>query len=58
MTTRKLARDLAWFGIGLGLVEILAPRTLARAAVLHGRERLLRPLNAAPLRGQLQVRNG
>ncbi len=41
MNSRKVARGLAWFGIGLGLVELLAPRTVARATGLQGRERLL-----------------
>src|SRR5689334_18583279 len=28
--TQKLARGLAWFSIGLGLAELLAPRAVAR----------------------------
>ena len=35
-----LARGLGWFSIGLGLAEVLAPRTLTRALGLHGQERL------------------
>lgn len=31
----RLARALGWFGIGLGLAEMLAPRTLGRAIGLH-----------------------
>ncbi|MCQ8239825.1 hypothetical protein [Rhizosaccharibacter radicis] len=41
MTTRSVARRLAWFGIGLGLAELLAPRATARAAGLQGREKLV-----------------
>jgi hypothetical protein len=37
----QLARGLGWFSIGLGLAEVLAPRTLTRALGLHGQERLL-----------------
>ena len=33
--TSKLARGLGWFGIGLGLMEILAARSLARRTGLH-----------------------
>ena len=36
MNSREVARGLAWFGIGLGLTEPLAPRTVARAAGLRG----------------------
>ena len=41
MQSRDVARGLAWFGIGLGLAELLAPRAVARAAGLNGHERLL-----------------
>lgn len=37
----RLARGLGWFSIGLGLAELLLPRTLARASGLRGRETLL-----------------
>jgi hypothetical protein len=39
--TRKLARGLGWFSIGLGLVELLATRRLARMVGLRGRESLV-----------------
>ena len=32
MTGKEIAQGLAWFGIGLGLAEVLAPRAVARAA--------------------------
>jgi hypothetical protein len=38
---QAVARALGWFSIGLGLVELIAPRALARATGLDGRERLL-----------------
>ena len=41
MHHRDVARGLAWFGIGLGLAELLAPRAVARVAGLQGHERLL-----------------
>ena len=41
MYSRDMARGLAWFGIGLGLVELLASRDLARATGLQGHETLL-----------------
>ncbi len=41
MTSRNVARGLAWFGIGLGVAELLAPRAVARATGLQGHERLL-----------------
>lgn len=37
-----LGRALGWFGIGLGVVELLAPRSLARWIGLQGSETLLR----------------
>jgi hypothetical protein len=39
---QAVARALGWFSIGLGLAELLAPRLVARAAGLQGRERMLR----------------
>ncbi len=42
MSAREVARGLAWFGIGLGLVEVLAPKALGRATGLEDRPRLLR----------------
>lgn len=38
---RRMAEGLAWFGIGLGLVELLASRQLAKAIGLEGHERTL-----------------
>ena len=38
---QAVARALGWFSIGLGLAELFAPRMVARAAGLDGRERLL-----------------
>ena len=38
---RTIARGLAWFGIGLGAVELFAPRGLAWAIGLEGHERTL-----------------
>ena len=36
-----LARGLGWFSIGLGLAEVIAPRSLTRALGLEGQERLV-----------------
>jgi len=38
----KAARSLGWFGIGFGLVEVLAPRLVARAVGLRGLEPAVR----------------
>ena len=42
MDARQVSRGLAWFGIGLGLIETLAPRTVARAAGLDDHEGTIR----------------
>jgi hypothetical protein len=42
----RLARNLGWFSIGLGLVELCAPRTLTRAFGLRGMEPLIRAYGA------------
>jgi len=38
----RLAKALGWFGIGLGLIELLAPGRITRALGMEGRERLVR----------------
>jgi hypothetical protein len=40
-TSDRLARALGWFSIGLGTVELLAPRRLAHALGLRGKADLL-----------------
>lgn len=40
--TRTAARGLGWFGIGLGLMEVFAPRRMAKVSGLTGHEKLLR----------------
>ncbi|MDQ1183082.1 hypothetical protein [Agrobacterium larrymoorei] len=42
----RLARNLGWFSIGLGLVEILAARKLTGALGLRGQENLVRAFGA------------
>ena len=42
MTGKEIAQGLAWFGIGLGLAEVLAPRALARAAGVEEHAGLVR----------------
>jgi hypothetical protein len=37
-----LVQGLAWFSIGLGALELFAPRTLTRVLGLHGQETLVR----------------
>jgi hypothetical protein len=40
-TADRMARNLGWFSIALGLAELVAPGAVARAAGVEGRERLL-----------------
>ena len=40
--TRRAARTLGWFSIGLGLVELMAPVRTARVTGQRGRETLVR----------------
>ncbi|PSC07046.1 hypothetical protein SLNSH_01330 [Alsobacter soli] len=47
--TDKLARGLGWFSIGLGLVELVAPRKLTRALGMEGMEPLVRAYGAREL---------
>jgi hypothetical protein len=37
----RLARNLGWFGIGLGVLELCAPRTLTRVLGMRGMEPLV-----------------
>jgi hypothetical protein len=41
-STDRLARALGWFSIGLGTIELMAPRRITRALGMHGREPLVR----------------
>ena len=41
VSARAVAQGLGWFSIGLGLAELLAPRTLARTLGMEGSERLI-----------------
>ena len=38
----RLGRALGWFSIGLGAMELLAPRSITRTLGMRGRERLVR----------------
>ncbi len=38
----KLARGLGWFSIGLGMAELLAPKSLGKLIGIRGHERLMR----------------
>ena len=40
-SAEALARGLGYFSVGLGLIELLAPRTLARWLGMRGSERIL-----------------
>jgi hypothetical protein len=42
VSAQGLATGLGWFSIGLGLAELLAPRTMARTLGMHGQENLIR----------------
>ncbi|MBX9931766.1 MAG: cyclase dehydrase [Methylobacterium sp.] len=44
--TDALARGLGWFSIGLGLVELLAPKALARGLGMRGQEGLVQAYGA------------
>ena len=45
----RLARALGWFSIGLGIVELVAPRQIARTLGLRGKEGLIRAYGAREL---------
>ena len=42
----RLARNLGWFGIGLGIAELFASRRMARSLGMRGQEGLLRAYGA------------
>jgi hypothetical protein len=42
----RFGKALGWFGLGLGLMEILAPRTVARTLGMEGHEGLIRAYGA------------
>jgi hypothetical protein len=45
-TPDRLARNLGWFSIGLGMVELLAPRRLTRTLGMDGMETVVRAFGA------------
>src|SRR4051794_9620195 len=45
-TSDRLARALGWFSIGLGLTELLSPRSITRRLGMEGKERLIRVFGA------------
>jgi hypothetical protein len=56
----RIARAFGWFSIGLGVAELLAPRALARATGLRGREGALKAFGAREIAtgvGLLAARN-
>lgn len=46
ITWPQVAKGLAWFGVALGAVELMAPRTLARMTGLPAKAGLLRAFGA------------
>lgn len=44
--SQRMARNLGWFSIGLGIAEIVAPGRISRALGLEGNENLLRGYGA------------
>jgi hypothetical protein len=55
--SHSTARALGWFSIGLGLAELLAPRTLARFLGIEGREGLLRAYGAREIATGIGILN-
>lgn len=56
-SAHAFARGLGWFSIGLGLAELLAPRALARAVGMAGREDLIRAYGLRELAAGLGILN-
>ncbi|MDP9034238.1 MAG: cyclase dehydrase, partial [Myxococcota bacterium] len=52
MVENKMARGLAWFGIGLGIAEIVAGGRLASSMGVSGKDRVVR------LCGMREIANG
>ncbi|MDB6111746.1 MAG: Cyclase/dehydrase [Pedosphaera sp.] len=53
----KLARGLGWFSIGLGLTQLLAPRTLSRLIGVRERPLLMRAIGLRELAAGLGILN-
>lgn len=45
-TTDQLAKALGWFSIGLGMIQLFAPRSITRALGMKGNEGLVRAFGA------------
>jgi hypothetical protein len=54
-TAMTIARGLGWFSIGLGLAEMLMPRTLGKQLGMEGKESLLRFYGAREMAGGIGI---
>lgn len=54
-TAQKFARGLAWFGIGLGMAEVLAARKVSRIAGLEGHDGLIRAFGLREIASSLLI---
>jgi len=54
-STTAMARGLAWFGIGLGAAELLAPRRVGKAAGLARHPHLIRLFGAREILSGIAV---
>lgn len=58
MDERQLARGLGWFNLGLGLVEVAAPRRVSHGLGLRGKDDLVRLSGLREIASGLGVLNG
>lgn len=58
MNPQQLARGLGWFSIGLGMMELAAPKQLSRWLGLHNQDNLLRLYGAREIASGLGILSG
>lgn len=58
LSAEQLARGLGWFSIGLGLAEVLMPRTLARAIGAPARPALTRAMGMREIAAGMGILSG